>query len=227
MPSLIDYQSVVGRGSLIPAIVDDAFEGMCIDLLTRAYDEMIAIDAYSNQWKETRFSAHLVKYMRQLRDQADLNLRIDPEHHVYREEILNGTDDPDTSARIDIRIMGGWVREDVYYSMEGKILVEKDWMTRRASALRERYIETGIDHYKNGDYSSEVVIGCVVGYVVHGQPQKVSTQINRLLSTRNRRNEHLRGRHAINSCSCCYTSEHLRVTDRKIFRIRHVLLDCT
>lgn len=230
MPSLSDFQSFSSVGqanTVVPAIVDEAFANYCANLITQAYDRMRLYGRAECDWKETRFSAHLMKFMLQVRDDQHYELRIDPELHLYDDETLDGLRDPDTAPRIDIRVAGAWIRENIYYAVEGKILVERDWGTRSASGLRSRYIATGIDNYKNGNYSPAVRHGCVVGYVVQGNPSKVASQINRLLSSRKRKSELLGARHTINSCTSCYHSTHVRTSDGVAFYIRHILLNCS
>lgn len=100
MSLLGSFQSTLGRASTIAAVVDEAFENACIYLLTLAHERLKAVSYYSPLWKENRFSAHLVKFMREIRDEEDVRLIVDPENHLYRPAILDGIEDPDTAARI-------------------------------------------------------------------------------------------------------------------------------
>ena len=221
---LSDFRNSIGRASQTLPNVDVDFEQACLWLLTEAFKRMKQDAIYNPIWKETRFSAHLVGYMQKIRKQEDLRLRIDPESYLYREEILQGLEDPDAAPRIDIKISGGWVYEDIYYGIEGKILVETDWQTRREYGLRARYIDTGIDNFVNGRYSPEVPRGCVVGYVVQGDTFNIGQRINDLLLHRGRNDESLKNRHSINSCSDCYQSVHIRTADKKKLELYHVHL---
>jgi hypothetical protein len=221
---LSDFRNSIGRASQTLPNVDADFEQACLWLLIEAFKYMKQDAIYDLSWKETRFSAHLIGHMRKLRSHLDWGLRIDPESYLYRKEILEGLEDPDTAPRIDIKISGGWVHEDIYYGIEGKILVETDWRTRRASNLRARYIDTGIDNFVNGRYSPDVPRGCVVGYVVQGIAFNIGRKINDLLIHRQRNNETLENRHTINSCLDCYRSVHTRVADKKKLELYHVHL---
>ena len=222
---LSDFQRSIGRASQVLPNVDADFEMASLWLLTEAFKRMRQEAIYEKDWKETRFSAHLIGYMRKIRDDKDWNLRIDPESYLYREGILNGLEDPDTAPRIDFKISGGWVQEDIYYGIEGKILVEKNWQTRNASKLRARYIDTGIDNFVNGRYSVEVPRGCIVGYVVQGAVAQISQKINNLLIYRGRKDECLAGVESINNCPDCYKSAHARITDKKQLNLYHIFLD--
>lgn len=221
---LKDFQRAIGRASEVLPNVDSNFEQACLWIMTEAFKGMKEEKRYDLTWKETRFSACLVGYMQKIRQQNDIRLRIDPESHLYRGEILKGIEDPDTASRIDIKISGGWVKEDVYYGIEGKILVEKDWRTRDASFLRRRYIATGIDNFVTGQYSDKMDRGCMVGYVVQGSASEIASEINNLLILDRRNKEKMLNRHSINGCSDCYQSKHIRTTDNKEIELRHIFL---
>ncbi len=220
---LMDFQNIIGRASDVLPNVDSNFEQACLWIMTEAFKRMKREKRYELTWKETCFSACLVGYMRKIRHEKDWRLRIDPESHLYREEMLKCTEDPDTAPRIDIKISGGWVHEDVYYGIEGKILVENNWRTRDANKLHRRYIATGIDHFVNGRYSDKMGIGCMVGYVVQGNASEIASKINNLLIRDGRNKENIM-LHAIDGCSDCYLSNHIRTTDYKDIELRHVFL---
>ena len=220
---LRDSQNTIGRASDVLPNVDYRFEQKCLWIMTEAFKRMKQESRYDLTWKETCFSACLVGYMRKIRHDEDIALRIDPESHLHREEMLNCTEDPDTAPRIDIKISGGWVHEDVYYGIEGKILVENDWRTRDASYLRRRYIATGIDNFVNGRYSDKMNIGCMVGYVVQGSASEIASKINTLLIRDGRNKENIMF-NAIDGCSDCYLSKHIRTTDYKEIELCHVFL---
>jgi hypothetical protein len=221
---LMDFQNTIGRASDVLPNVDSNFEQACLWIMTEAFKRMKQEKRYELTWKEPRFSACLIGYMRKIRQQVDIALKIDPESHLYREKILKGIEDPDTASRIDIKISGGWVPEDVYYGIEAKILVEKDWRTRDASYLRRRYIATGIDNFVNGWYSDKMDRGCMAGYVVQGSAAKVALTINKLLIRDGRNKEKLMNPHSINGCSDCCQSKHIRTTDNEEIELHHIFL---
>ena len=222
---LKDFRRAIGQASEVLPKVDSDFEQACLWILTEAFKRMKRETRYDLTWKETRFSACLVGYMRKIRHEEDYPLlRIDPESGLYREEMLKGIEDPDTAPRIDIKISGGWVLEDEYYGIEAKILVERDWKTRNASYLRRRYIATGIDNFVNGQYSDKMDRGCMAGYVVQGSASEIALRINNLLIRNGRNKEMMLNRHSINGCSDCYQSKHIRTTDKKEVELHHVFL---
>ena len=221
---LDEFRKTHGRASDVVPNVDESFIAACLFVLTEAFRRMKDGGRYEASWKETRFSAVLIGHMDHVQNAQDLPIRIDPECYQYSQDVLQGQADPDAAPRIDIKMSGGWTDRNVYYGVEGKVLVEKDWGTRRAAPLRSRYIDTGIDNFVSRRYSLVVPAGCVVGYVVQGKPSVVASQINRLLEKRQRTSEALLSRHEINGCFDCYESEHIRQTDAKKLKLRHVLL---
>jgi hypothetical protein len=221
---LSSLREAIGRASDVHAFIDDAFENGCIYILTEAYKRLKHGGNYERNWHENTFTAHLVVYMEQVRDAIDINLQIDPECYQYFQEILKSNQNPDRAPRIDIRIKGGWVRRDVHYAMEAKILVEHNWSTRRASESRKRYVQTGIDNFVAGTYSPIVTKGCLIGYIVEGHPIQIQTAINEWLSSKNRSNEILQNQHTVNDCDYCFHSSHIRDNDKKPLRLYHVFL---
>lgn len=221
---LKDFQRAIGRASEVLPKVNSDFEQACLWIMTEAFKRMKQEKRYDLTWKEPRFSACLIGYMQKIRQQNDIRLKIDPESHLYREGMLKGTEDPDTAPRIDIKISGGWVHEDVYYGIEGKILVENDWRTRDASRLHSRYIATGIDKFVNGRYSDKMDRGCMAGYVVQGSASEIASEINNLLIRDARNKEKMINPHSINGCSDCYQSKHIRTTDNEEIELHHIFL---
>lgn len=221
---LRDFRSTVGRASDVLPEIDSSFEQKCLWTIIEAFKLMKKEKRYDLTWKETRFSACLVGYMRKIRDQKCEILRIDPESCLYREEVLRGMEDPDTSPIIDFKISGGWVQEDVYYGIEGKILVENDWGTRRANHLNRRYIDTGIDNFVNGRYSNKASRGCIAGYVVQGCSPEIVLKINNLLVYEGRNKENIEKALPINGFSDCFRSRHTRNTDNKQMELHHIYL---
>ncbi|MGB8216747.1 MAG: hypothetical protein WCE94_05525 [Candidatus Methanoperedens sp.] len=179
---------------------------------------------YDLEWEEPRFSACLIGYMRQIKQQRGIELRIEPESYLYQENILKGCEDPATAPRIDIKISGGWVKEDVYYGLEAKILVEIDWKKRCASYLLNRYIDTGIGNFINGRYSRGMSRGCIIGYVLQGGAPEIALKINNLLLHNGRSKEGIMKSDSINGCLDYYQSWHIRTTDNKKIELQHVFL---
>lgn len=217
---LRDYQPIIGHFQKF----DAAFEKACIWILTEAFKTMKEEGKYDLSWKEPRFSAVLIGQMRKIKNRKNWPLGIEPESHLYTEEMLEGAFDPDTAPRIDIKCLGGWRREEVYYGIEAKIVVEQNWEKRNANGLCERYIKTGIDNFVKGRYSDKLPRGCITGYVIQGIAQNIALNINNLLQIRGRHGEIMENHHVFNDCSDCYQSGHTRITDHQAIGLHHVFL---
>ena len=201
--------------------ISEDFENMIVFILIGAYQLMKLEKRFDRRWHETRFSAVLIGYMRIISDREKLRLLIYPEQYLYNEEILNGNEDPDTAPRIDICTKSPWMKENVYYGVEGKILVENNWGTRRASDLRRRYVDTGIKNFISERYGN----GLIAGYVVEGNPINIIYQINRLLKHRKFSDDQMIKKHtSVDSFSDHYISLH---PNSRTIRIRHLLLNFT
>lgn len=111
--------------------------------------------------------------------------------HLDNEETYLGEQHPDTSPRIDIRFMNWETSDKFEYYIEAKNLYETNLQkTGRTSPVdatkyNKRYIETGIQNFVNGKYPR----GCLVGYVLVGEPDNVANNINTILLTANRKGE--------------------------------------
>lgn len=204
--------------------IDDNFENLCLWLFIESYKIMFSQGDFDENWKETKFSAKLIGYMRRIRDENLLALRIDPEGYLYTEAILYGDDDADTSPRIDIKISGNWSHEDYYYAIEAKILIENNWNKKEHTYLKKRYIETGIDNYVEGRYSEKVNKGCLCGYILEGNVNNIVTDINSILTVNERTTEILVRIPQINVCKDCFQSKHIRSTDDSEINLKHIFL---
>jgi len=193
-------------------------------VLVEGFKKMKKDNRYSLSWEEPRFSAVLVRYMREIRSEQKIPLKIDPEGVLYNQEILDGTVDPATAPRIDIRISGGWFIEDQYYGVEAKILVENHRGTRNHTQLNKEYIEKGIQRFIDGKYSSGMDNGCMAGYIIEGQCMKIISKINDRLTESNRKQEIIQNIGSIDSCQYG-KSIHTRIIDHKKFRLCHIFLD--
>lgn len=228
---LQELRHSIGRASQVIPNVGNDFEQACLWVAIEGFHQMKKKNSYSLTWKETRFSAHLIGFMRKVRDENDIGLRIDPENYLYRDEILEGLQDPDTAPRIDIKVSGNWVHEDIYYGIEAKILVENDWKTRDNYKLRRRYIETGIDNFVSGRYlpeinnSDKICRGCILGYVIEGVALHIALKINQLLVNYRRKDENLFPHNSINDCPDIYHSTHICKINSKRVNLFHIFLN--
>lgn len=177
--------------------------------------------------EETVLNRRLAGYMVNYIEQTDYIIRVDYDPNLSLDLPYDTDENPNEAPRIDIRLSGGWRQSDKYYGVEAKIVVGSSWKTRNPSKLNRRYIRTGIDHFKNGDYARKMDRGCIVAYLVQGNATTIVNAINGLLMKDKRNNEMISGQHSINGYSLCYLSTHVRKTDSIQFCIIHLFLDLT
>jgi hypothetical protein len=111
-----------------------------------------------------------------------------------------------TFPRIDFRLTSFISTFEYEYFFEAKNLKEKD------SALKRRYIATGIDNFTSGKYKD----GSIVGYLVEGAPSKTVDGINKLLNKDSRNTESLTLKPNVLHADY-YESEHTAVGTLKHF----------
>lgn len=175
---------------------------------------MIKTSHYELKWEEEQLSAHLISHMENLSETSHYRMDIIPEPRLYDQAVIEGNKPPKKSPRADIRICmwSTWGTPDRFeYIVEAKNLSEQDWTKESGSkviakAQKKRYIETGIDHFIQGHYPK----GCLAAYVVQGNPDRIVTDINKILEAQSpsRKKEILQDKKDIYSYPHCYKSEH-------------------
>jgi hypothetical protein len=187
------------------------FEYRCIFTLIDGYRLMKKAGEYNPAWEEESLTANLIKHMKRSPCSSDWRLDIIPEFPVYSKEIYDGSIKPREAPVIDVRIMNWNSAEILEYFIEAKNLVENDWIKpdgskMKASKLRARYIDTGIDNFTKKRYPP----GCLVGYVLAGHIDNIIKGINKLLKStrRNRPQEIITKKEPVNGHPYCYISKH-------------------
>lgn len=168
------------------------FEDICISLLLESYNKTKKIGDI-RELDENDITVRLIGLMKVNQSRFDLQISIDRESHYDEEETYRGFKSADESVRIDIKYTTWSFRTEYEYFMEAKNLSENDWRKASTNSLvsayqqRKRYIETGIQNLITGNYPE----GCLIGYVVQGNPDKIIIKINKLLNRRERNSENL------------------------------------
>lgn len=150
------------------------FEIICQKILVSAYKDVLADGNYDTEWKENKFTRHLIGFMKKQKEVKINKIWIKSEIVVYHNCIQEEGSDPDKYPVIDIWL-ANW-RSDTpnEYFIEAKNLSEKDWEKKSGSKVksyqqRGRYIDTGINNFISGKYP----FGCLCGYIVQGNTQKI------------------------------------------------------
>lgn len=147
-----------------------AFENRCLTLLTQAYQTSLTTKVIQLDWDENDISSELHEYIKVNPLRSKWKVSSNVEAHLPK-GIPKVKGFSATFPRIDFRLTAFMSTFEYEYFFEAKNLKEKD------SALKRRYIETGIDNFTSGKYKD----GSIVGYVLEGVKGKTVDGINKLL----------------------------------------------
>jgi hypothetical protein len=145
-------------------------------------------------WEEENISANFFYYIDNSERAIGLNINISDEHRLYYASILSGNTKAKSASRIDFRLTTNWTqnlkRLDFY--IEAKNLIELDCLKQgrktklSAKENHKRYIVTGINNFISRTYPQN---GCLIGYVLQGDIEKIVEKINVCLRLFNRNSE--------------------------------------
>jgi len=188
-----------------------SFQNRCIQLFVSAYKSAIFEKTISLDWDENDITAQLHYYIDNNPQRSAWKISTNVEHHLA---IKNETKVKGFSAkypRIDLRFNTFNSTNEVIYFMEAKNLRENN------SALKRRYIETGIDNFISGKYNN----GLLVGYLLSGEINNTIEGINKLLRKDNRESE------VICKCSSNYHDQYFESVHLNPLILRHLMFDFT
>jgi hypothetical protein len=213
------------RGQLSKKIIQsfkEKFEENCISLLIESFQSVHNSGRVITDYSENDITAQLVGAMKANPKRKNLQISIDRENYLDFENTYQGLTNADKSARIDIKYNTWHTSEEYEYFMEAKNLAEDNWIKSNqtcvdAARLRKRYVETGIDNFITGKYSN----GCLLGYVLQGNSDKIVEKINSLLKSAKRESEHLKSSNQYTEINF-YFSDHLNPSRMKL---KHFLLN--
>lgn len=156
-----------------------SFEIRCFRLLVDSYCSAIVEKSINPDWKENDITTVLNNYI------SENRIRLKWEIVNSREEYLFDKDSPKTKGfadreyRIDMKLTSINSGKEYVYYFEAKNLKEND------TALKRRYIETGMDSFTSGKYKN----GALVGYFLAGNLSSTIVRINNLLAKESRNSE--------------------------------------
>lgn len=179
--------------SSISSKFHDAFQNICLSLFVDGYKKMRAEEKYHLDWEENQFSASLCEYIKELKATNSFKIDIIREYHLSNPEFKDGTAKADKANRIDFRLKSWYNSQPIEFHAEAKNLAENNWQKQDgtkvdASALRSRYINTGIDNILTSEYPKNTFL---VGYILQGEIDNITVKINSLLKKRQRVTEFL------------------------------------
>jgi hypothetical protein len=189
----------------------NAFEQNCFRLIIEAHQTSLTEKVIQLDWNENDISYELYEKMETnpLRIEK-YKIHISTEFRIPKDVIkIKGF--ADKLPRIDLRMSHFALEEELKCFFEAKRLKEKD------SGLKRAYISEGMDRFILEKYP----IGCMLGYLLEGEPDETRKGINRLLEKDIRYSEILH--HKPNKLfQFYYESNH-----SKIGILKHIIFDFT
>ena len=161
-------------------IYKNAFEEKCFRLIVDAYQSSLKGKVIQLNWNENDISSELHRHMKEnpLRIKWKVSTNVEP--HIPKEGCkVKGFSSK--FPRIDFRLTSFTSTNEYEYFFEAKILKQND------SALKRRYIDTGIDNFVSGKYEN----GSLIGYLLEGKAKETIIGINSLLEKDKRDTEML------------------------------------
>lgn len=185
----------------------------CMTMFVDAYKLAVSNKVYSIEWDEDQFTAHLCGHLNQLKVKEQWF--VSPQQPYYTEKHYSGLEHTNLAPRPDTHFEKYvWENESPFeFTIEAKNLKSND------SHLKARYIDTGIENFRNKRYPD----GCLAGYVIQGTADECANAINSLLLKRNRASEGLIKTNFIIGFESSYMSEH--ISGDAPMSLRHIFLE--
>ena len=164
----------------ITQIARNVFEQRCFRLIIEAYQTSLTEKIIQLNWNENDISSELHKHIKDnpLRRRWEVSTNV--ESHIPK-AIPKVKGFADKFPRIDFRLTSFYKRNEFEYFFEAKNLKQND------SAIKRRYINTGINNFTSKKYEN----GSLVGYLLKGTTDKTVKGINSLLEKDARNSESL------------------------------------
>lgn len=183
------------------------FEQRCIALFESAYQTSITKSSIELDFDENDITAVLHKYIDENPKRRKWSIVTNVENFIYDKTIITEKGFAAKFSRIDMRFAKiDWLNNEYTYFVEAKNLKSND------SALKRRYINTGIDNFLVGGKYFERA-GLIVGYILDGTTiQCVDNGVNKLLIKDGRSKEIIQTDSSNN-----YQSQHQERTLKHLF----------
>ncbi|WP_343487376.1 hypothetical protein [Allomuricauda sp. d1] len=187
------------------------FENKCLRLITDSYSTALEDNAIKRNWDENDITAQLHQHIKDNPLRLEWNIYSNVEEPLPKKGMKKEKGFAAKLSRIDLKFSVITSNLEYVYHMEAKNLKEND------SALKRRYINTGINNFLSGKYQE----GCLLGYVLEGAIDKSINGINKLLKKDKRTSEFL-SKEENSVHGDCYRSNH-----PNDFSIQHFMFDFT
>ena len=158
----------------------NAYEQKCYKLIISAYQTSLKEEVIQLDWNENDISSELHKHIKNNPLRIKWKISTNVEAHLPN-DISKTKGFANKFPRIDFRLAVFSKNDEYEYFFEAKNLKQND------SALKRRYIDTGIDNFTSGKY----INGSLIGYLLDGKINETINGINRLLEKDERSSESL------------------------------------
>jgi len=156
----------------------NAFEQKCCRLIVDAYQTSLTEKVIQLNWHENDISSELHQHIKEnpLRQKWKVSTNVEAD---IPKDIPKVKGFSDRFPRIDFRLTSFISTYEYEYFFEAKNLKQND------SALKRRYISTGIDNFVSKKYKN----GSLIGYLLEGETNETIKGINYLLEKDKRNTE--------------------------------------
>lgn len=188
----------------------NAFEQKCCRLIIEAYQTSLTEKVIKLDWNENDISSELHRHIKEnplrLKWKVSTNVEADIPKDIPKVKGFS-----DKFPRIDFRLTSFISTYEYEYFFEAKNLKQND------SALKRRYIKTGIDNFVSRKYEN----GSLIGYLLEGKTDETIKGINSFLEKDKRDTEilNLKSEKLLKSI---YQSNH-----SDIGTLKHLIFDFT
>lgn len=158
----------------------NAFEQKCFQLIIGAHKISLDEKVIQLDWNENDISSELHRHIKENPFRLKWKVSTNVEANIPK-DILKVKGFADKFPRIDFRLTSFISTYEYEYFFEAKNLRQKD------SALKRRYIDTGINNFISKKYEN----GSLLGYLLEGKTELTVKGINSLLEKDNRNTEKL------------------------------------
>lgn len=193
----------MGLNSNIYENFRNAFEQKCFRLIIEAYQISMTEKVIQLNWNENDISSEIHRHIKEnpLRKKWRVSTNVEAD---IPKDIPKVKGFADKFPRIDFRLSVFSKNEEYEYFFEAKNLKQK------GTALKRRYINTGINNFVSKKYEN----GSLIGYLLDGEIEKTIDGINSLL-IKDKRNAEILVIKKNKLCEYYYESNHSNIETLK------------
>jgi hypothetical protein len=188
----------------------NAFEQKCFKLIAEAYKTSLSERVIQLDWDENDITSELHQHIKANPIRRNWRVSTNVESHIPK-DIRKVKGFSAKFPRIDLRLTSFISTYEYEYFFEAKNL------RQNSSALKRRYIDTGIDNFLSKKYEN----GSLIGYLLEGKIDQTIKGINSLLKKDKRNTETLIFK-SNNLLATTFESNHTNIGVMK-----HLILDFT